>query len=186
MVLCEAEPFHIFQNSLKACGGVRKFIIKSITKIYKYNIPQLSAFYTPVLPTFLWKRNAENYSTMFYHVYTTTVPIHTHTLFADNSLIHGKCSRFYLLKPYMYHITNKSLFKYDCNHVSTSLFIDLMVSVLNILWQIKIKASVMKMTNLLFIVRNCINDILLRARYTRYTSVRCIMTKNIVNRILVS
>ena len=66
------------------------------------------------------------------------------------------------------------------------LFIDLMVSILNILWHIKIKASVMKMTNLLFIVRNCINDILLRARYTRYTSVRCIMTKNIVNRILVS
>ena len=116
---------------------------------------------------------------MFYHVYTTTVPIHTHTLFADNSLIHGKCSRFYLLKPYMYHITNKSLFKYDCNHVYISIFIDLMLSVLNILWQIKIKASVMKMTNLLFIVRNCINDILLRARYTRYTSVRCIMTKTL-------
>ena len=26
MVLCEVEPFHIFQNFLKACGGVRKFI----------------------------------------------------------------------------------------------------------------------------------------------------------------
>ena len=62
----------------------------------------------------------------------------------------------------------------------------MMVSVLNTLLQFKIKASVIEMTNLLFIVRNCINDILLRARYTRYTSVRCIMTKNIVNRILVS
>ena len=62
----------------------------------------------------------------------------------------------------------------------------MMVSVLNTFLQFKIKASVIEMTNLLFIVRNCINDILLRARYTRYTSVRCIMTKNIVNRILVS
>ena len=101
-------------------------------------------------------------------LYTENVPAFTYSNLRSTILeINCSLSTSVIIYPFFVYTCDCQCFKY-------------------IFSQFKIKASVIEMTNRLLIVRNCINDILLRARYKRYTSVRCVMTKNIVNRILVS